>query len=337
MRRASLARPMLRHSDEQQQPHRRAPAGPARTAGGRPCSFSRHHRPGGAAALLAGRRPHLARRPAHAADPLERDGRIAARADREPRPRPRARVADAHGLLRRLARRRDGAARAPAQEPGRDVLGGPATAWARGHRAGRTRAPGHRRRARPALRRVHLEELVRRRGTFALVGHRRRTDVLDADRLRVGLHHRVHGPPGVVPRGRVPVDGADALPHRRPAGRRLGRRSDRRSALPARRDVHARTLGDAGAARRRSRDAAALGTAAARLRRRPDGRRLARFQLGVPHGQACRLDAGHRAFPRRERCRQGGVRAHAAPHQPAPHAGLRCRQLRGDSGGAGRG
>ena len=43
---------------------------------------------------------------------------------------------------------------------------------------------------------------------------RHRADVLDADRLRVGLFHGVHGPAGAVPRGRVPVDGPAGLPHR---------------------------------------------------------------------------------------------------------------------------
>ena len=122
---------------------------------------------------------------------------------------------------------------------------GPQLHCAGGHRAGRAGPARDRRRARQALRRIHLEQLVRGRGADALLRHRRRADRAGCrSATRRASRPSSWGDRCCFARSNA-SRWASALPHRRQAGRGLGRRCRRRPALPARRAVHAGAVGAA--------------------------------------------------------------------------------------------
>ena len=145
----------------------------------------------------------------------------------------------------------------------------------------------------------------------------RRAGVLDADWLRVRLHERLHGPADPLPRGRVPRRGPPSMPDRRAARRGVEGHDGGRDDLPACRRLQSARRGRTWAPGR--------------------GRRVVGLHLRRPPRRARGADRRHRAVPRRDRRRQGGVCAHGARGQPAPRPAVRRRQLRRDPGDADRG
>ena len=87
-------------------------------------------------------------------------------------------------------------------------------------------------------RRIPLGEFLGRPMAPAPLRHPHRAGVLDADRLRLRLHLGLHGPADPVQGSRVRRHGAQQLPHRRQAGRGMGRRR-RAHAL-----LHAESIAD---------------------------------------------------------------------------------------------
>lgn len=296
--------------------------------------------------LLARRRTHLAQRPAHAAAAQPGDGHAAARADRQPGHRPRARAADA--LRLRFGRARCAAgARALA---GCRAVGHPhrrhAAAHAGGHGQGGAGELQLRARERPLPGRIPVAQLERRRRAPGGLRRRHRAGLLAAARLCDRLRQHAARAPGDLPRSGVPRDGRRRLPRDRQIGGTVGRRQ-RRPALPERPGF--RRLRHAGRQRARARPATqrrpalrpgppARSARRAGQRRARAGGRLVRVQRRLPPAAPGGAHRCHRAVHGRIRRRQGALRAHAAPDQPAARQAVHRDQLRGhprDAGGGG--
>ena len=184
--------------------------------------------------LLAGRWPHLAERPAHAAVALVHLRGHAARTGGPPGAGGRAFPAHPRGLHGRRPRCRDGSPHLARQRPGQHLRCRAPPARAGGHRAARDRGLPVRHRPGRLLRRVPVARLQRRRRAHRGVRHRLRPGLLDAGGLRQRLRQCFHGQAHRLSRGGLSFHGRRGLPRGGPPGRPVGRPRTRPPPFPAR-------------------------------------------------------------------------------------------------------